>query len=234
VLKIITSGAFAAALEKILPLFSKKNNISYELTYGSSFGDAKDSIPSRIKNNEHFDIYFLAEGAINRHHEDGILDIKTKYNIVSSDVGMAVKEGSKSYDISSLSSFKEALQKANSIGYAASASGIYLENIVFPKIFSDPDFIFKKSKKILSERVGSVILRGDIEVGFQQYSELLPIKGIKIIGMLPNEIRKSFIFGSAMSNRSTSKYQTTYKELLNFINLRENLKIIENTGVKLL
>ena len=224
-LKIITSGAFAAALEKILPLFSKKNNISYELTYGSSFGDAKDSIPSRIKNNEHFDIYFLAEGAINRHHEDGILDIKTKYNIVSSDVGMAVKEGSKSYDISSLSSFKEALQKANSIGYAASASGIYLENIVFPKIFSDPDFIFKKSKKILSERVGSVILRGDIEVGFQQYSELLPIKGIKIIGMLPNEIRKSFIFGSAMSNRSTSKYQTTYKELLNFINLRENLKI---------
>jgi len=45
VLKIITSGAFAAALEKILPLFSKINNISYELAYGSSFGDAKDSIP---------------------------------------------------------------------------------------------------------------------------------------------------------------------------------------------
>ena len=140
-LKIITSGALAAALEKILPLFSKINNISYELAYGSSFGDAKDSIPSRIKNNEHFDIYFLAEGAINRHHEEGILDIKTKYNIVSSDIGMAVKEGSKSYDISSLNSFKEALEKADSIGYAASASGIYLETNVFPKIFSDPDFI---------------------------------------------------------------------------------------------
>ena len=145
---------------------------------------------------------------------------------------MAVKKGSKSYDISSLNSFKEALKKANSIGYAASASGIYLETIVFPKIFSDPDFIFKKSKKILSERVGSVISRGDIEVGFQQYSELLPVKGIKILGMLPNEIRKSFIFGSAISD--TSKYHTTYKELLNFITLKENLEIIESAGLKLL
>jgi len=231
-LKIITSGAFAAALEKILPLFSKINHISYELTYGSSFGDAKDSIPSRIKNNEDFDIYFLAEEAINRHHEEGILDIKTKYNIVSSDIGMAIKEGSKSYDISSLNSFKKALKKANSIGYAASASGIYLETIVFPKIFSDPYFIFQKSKKILSERVGSVVSRGDIEIGFQQYSELLPIKGIKILGMLPSEIRKSFIFGSAMSNNSDSIFE--YDKLLYFISLKENLEIIEKTGVKLL
>lgn len=231
-LKIITSGAFAAALEKILPLFSKKNNISYELAYGSSFGEAKDSIPTRIKNNEHFDIYFLAEGAINRHQEEGILDIKSKYNIVSSHIGMAVKEGSKSYDISSLNSFKESLKDANSIGYAASASGIYLETIVFPKIFSDPDFILKKSKKILSERVGSVISRGDIEVGFQQYSELLPINGIKILGMLPSEIRKPFIFGSAMSNSSDS--HVAYEKLLHFITLKENLEIIEKTGLKIL
>ena len=145
---------------------------------------------------------------------------------------MAVKEGSKSYDISALNSFKEALEKADSIGYAASASGIYLETNVFPKIFSDPDFIFKKSKKILSERVGSVISRGDIEVGFQQYSELLPIKGIEILGMLPKEIRKSFIFSSAISNSSNS--HATYDKLLNFINLKENLKNIESTGLNLL
>ena len=231
-LKIITSGAFAAALEKILPLFAKKNNIIYKLYYGSSFGEAKDSIPSRIRNNEYFDIYFLAEGAINKHHEEGILDIKTKCNIVSSDIGMAVKMGSKSYDISSLKSFKETLKSAKSIGYAASASGIYLENTVFPKIFSDPDPIFKKSKKILSKRVGSVIFKGDVELGFQQYSELLPIKGIKILGLLPKEIRRSFIFGSAMSYNSY--YHSTYEALLNFIISKENLESIESTGLKLL
>jgi len=231
-LKIITSGAFAAALERILPLFAQKNNITYELSYGSSFGEAKDSIPSRIKKKEHFDIYFLAEGAINRHHEEGILDIKTKHNIVSSEIGVAVKNGSNLYDISSLESFKDTLILSKSIGYAASASGIYLANTVFPKIFNDPDVIFKKSKKILSERVGSVIFRGDIEIGFQQYSELLPIKGIKIIGMLPKEIRKPFIFGSAMSNNSMS--QPIYIKLIEFIKHDDSKKYIENSGLKLL
>ena len=219
-------------LERILPLFAQKNNITYELSYGSSFGEAKDSIPSRIKKKEHFDIYFLAEGAINRHHEEGILDIKTKHNIVSSEIGVAVKNGSNLYDISSLESFKDTLILSKSIGYAASASGIYLANTVFPKIFIDPDVIFKKSKKILSERVGSVIFRGDIEIGFQQYSELLPIKGIKIIGMLPKEIRKPFIFGSAMSNNSTS--QPIYIKLIEFIKHDDSKKYIENSGLKLL
>jgi molybdate transport system substrate-binding protein len=232
VLKIITSGAFAGALEKILPLFTKKNNIIYELSYGSSFGEAKDSIPSRIKNNEHFDIYFLAEGAINKNYNEGILDIKTKHNIASSDIGIAVKEGSKLYDISSLKSFKETLISVKSIGYAASASGIYLTSTVFPKIFNDPDVIFQKSKKILSERVGSVIFRGDIEIGFQQYSELLPIKGIKIIGMLPKEIRKPFIFGSAMSINSAA--EPIYRNLIKFIKHEDNRKFIENTGLKIL
>ena len=229
-LKVITSGAFAAALEKILPLFAKKNNITYKLSYGSSFGEAKDSIPSRIKNNEHFDIYFLAEGAINKHIQEGILDIKSKQNIISSDIGIAVKKGSKLYDISSLKSFKETLISAKSIGYAASASGIYLRNTVFPKIFNDPLFIYEKSKKIFSERVGSVIFRGDVEIGFQQYSELLPIKGIKILGTLPKEIRKPFIFGSAMSINSGA--DSIYGNLIKFIKHDDSKKCIESSGLK--
>ena len=231
-LKIITSGAFAATLEKILPLFAKKNNITYELSYGSSFGEAKDSIPSRIRNNEDFDIYFLAEGAINKHHEEGILDIETKLNIVSSEIGIAVKNNSKLHDISSLKSFKETLISAKSIGYAASASGIYLANIVFPKIFNNSDAILKKSKKILSERVGSVVFRGEVEVGFQQYSELLPIKGIRIIGMLPKEIKKTFTFGSAMPMNSA--VEPIYRKLIKYIKHDDNKKFIENYGLKIL
>ena len=79
-LKIITSGALAAALEKILPIFSKEYDISYSLSYGSSFGEAHDSIPSRIKNGENFDFYFLAEGALLKHAKEGIVDINSKVN----------------------------------------------------------------------------------------------------------------------------------------------------------
>ena len=84
----------------------------------------------------------------------------------------------------------------------------------------------------MSERVGSVILRGDIEIGFQQYSELLPIKGINIMGILPKEIRKPFIFGSAMSNNSMS--ESIYKKLIEFIKHNDIQKIITKSGLKVL
>ncbi len=84
----------------------------------------------------------------------------------------------------------------------------------------------------MSERVGSVIFRGDIEIGFQQYSELLPIKGIKIIGMLPKEIRKSFIFGSAMFNNSP--YEPIYRNLIKFIKHDDIQKFITKSGLKIL
>ena len=84
----------------------------------------------------------------------------------------------------------------------------------------------------MSERVGSVIFRGDVEIGFQQYSELLPIKGIKIIGMLPKEIRKPFIFGSAMSINSAA--EPIYRNLIKFIKHDDSKKFIEKTGLNIL
>jgi len=232
VIKIITSGAFAAALEQILPIFSKKFNVKYKLYYGSSFGPAEDSIPSRIKKGENFDIFFLADGAINRHAEDGILDIKSKNQIISSNIGIAIKKGSKLHDVSNLESFKKTLIEVKSIALAASASGIYLNEVVFPKIFDNPKIILNKSVKILSERVGKVISRGEREIGFQQLSELLPIKGIVILGMLPIEIRKSFIFGSAKSLKS--RCDNYYDKLLCFIRSNEIKDLCQKTGVSIL
>lgn len=231
-LKIITSGALAAALEKILPLFSKKFNVPYELSYGSSFGAALDSIPSRIKKGEQFDIFFLADRAIDLHSEEGILNINSKCKIISSDIGVAVSENSEIYDITTLVSFKRALVEAKSIALAASASGIYLRSTLIPEIFNNPDEILNKSKQILGERVGKVIARGEAEIGFQQLSELIPIKGINILGMLPIDIRKSFIFGCATSLKTN--FKEDYVELINFIRHIDNRSIIENTGVNIL
>ena len=231
-LKIITSGALAAALEKILPIFSKEYGISYSLNYGSSFGEADDSIPSRIKNGESFDFYFLAEGALLKHAKDGIVDINSKVYLVSSNIGVAAKDGGPSFKIDTLSSFKQALIDANSIAYAASASGIYLSETVFPSLFPQNHSIRAKSTKILSERVGNVLVRGEAEIGFQQLSELMPIKGLSIIGKLPIEISKTFIFSCAIGNNSL--HIKEYDQFLGFIKQEQISKIINNTGVEIL
>ena len=57
-----------------------------------------------------------------------------------------------------------------------------------------------KSCKILSERVGSVVARGEAEIGFQQLSELLPIEGIDIVGPLPSHLQRVTVFSAGLAS----------------------------------
>ena len=38
--------------------------------------------------------------------------------------------------------------------------------------------------------VGEIVAKGEAEVGFQQLSELMPVKGIDLVGPLPEGIQK--------------------------------------------
>src|SRR4029079_12294840 len=104
--------------------------------------------------------------------------------LVRSSIGMAIRAGARKPDISSVAALKRTLLDAKSIAYAASVSGDYLATELFPRL-GIADQIASKSKRIEGERVGSVVARGEAEIGFQQVSELLPIQGIDYVGPLP-------------------------------------------------
>ena len=59
-----------------------------------------------------------------------------------------------------------------------------------------------KSKRILSERVGTVVARGDAALGLQQVSELLPIEGIEFIGVLPPEVQRMTVFSAGVTTKA--------------------------------
>jgi molybdate transport system substrate-binding protein len=57
---------------------------------------------------------------------------------------------------------------------------------------------------IVAERVGNVVARGEAEVGFQQVSELLPVKGITLAGELPPEVQNVTVFSAGVAASSTN------------------------------
>ncbi|PWK59034.1 substrate-binding domain-containing protein [Silicimonas algicola] len=190
-LRIITSGAQAAPIETLLPGYDGE----VEVSYGSSLGEAHDSIPTRLAKGERFDLYFLAEAAHARYSRDGLVS-QDFVPLVASRIGAAVREGAPVPDISTSARLKDALLAAGSVAHAASASGIYLSTEVFPAL-GIADEMKDKARTIFSERVGRVVARGDADLGFQQMSELLPIPGITIVGPLPPDFARVFVFGAA-------------------------------------
>lgn len=196
-LQVITSGAFAAALKELTPIYIAQTGEDIALHFGSSLGAAQDSIPTRLLEGQTFDIFILARQALNIFAAGGHLASGAGWDLVESNIGMAVKANDPAPDISTLEAFKYTLLNARRIALAASASGIYLSDEVFPKL-EITGHMKKTAFTVFGERVGHVIARGEADIGFQQVSEILPIKTVKLVGMLPDEIRTPFFFSAAL------------------------------------
>ena len=52
--------------------------------------------------------------------------------------------------------------------------------------------------------VGTAVARGDAEIGFQQISELLPIKGIQYVGPLPPQVQRTSIISAGIRSGAQS------------------------------
>ena len=78
--------------------------------------------------------------------------------------------------------------------------------------------------------VADVVARGDADIGFQQVSELLPVKGITYVGPIPDAVQKVTDF-SAVTTSSTSK-QELIKSFLAFLTSPASRAVVEATGIE--
>jgi len=153
----------------------------------------------------------------------------SQVDLVRSSISMAVRAGAPRPDISSVEALKRALLNAKSIAYSASASGVYLSTELFPKL-GIADAVRSKSRRIESERVGTIVARGDAEIGFQQLSELLPIAGIDIVGPLPAGAQRVTVFSAGIA--TGSKNIEAAKALIRFLSSSDVAPVITRSGLE--
>ena len=227
-LSVITSGAFAAALKLLAPMYEKKSGHTVQLSFGSSMGTAPDSIPTRLAKGEIFDVLVLAGPALDQFIHSGVIASGSKVHLAGSRMAAAVRTGDPIPDLSTLDGFKAALLNTPRVAYSASASGTYLSEEIFPKL-GIAEQMALSAKKIYGERVGTILMRNETDLGFQQYSELLPIAGIDIIRELPNEIQKTFYFTAGIGAQ-TSQLQHA-RDLIAYLASEEAAPTIRETGL---
>ena len=228
-IQVITSGAFAEALKSLVPEYEKQSPNKVIISYGSSMGTAPDSIPSRLARNEKFDVLILASPSLDDFIKSGAVQPGTRVDLVASVMGAVVKSGAPKPDISTMAGLKSALLNAKSVAYSASASGVYLSTELFPKM-GISEQMDKTARKIYSERVASVVARGEAELGFQQVSELIPIPGVDFIGELPPEAQKTVLFSAGITNNVSNLNSS--RDLITFLASPKAAPTIQKAGLK--
>ena len=192
-------------------------------------GSAPDSIPSRLSRGERFDILILASPALDAFIKSGQVEAGTKVDLVASVIGAAVRKGASKPDISTVEALKKTLLASKSVAYSASASGTYLSTVLFMQL-GIAEQMQLTAKKIYSERVGTVVARGEADLGFQQLSELIPIGGIEFIGELPGEVQQTVLFSAGItSNRNNLN---AARDLIAFLASKQAVPMITQAGLK--
>ena len=168
----------------------------------------------RVRDGEKFDIVVLAADAIDKLVAVGRVVAGSKTDLARSSVAIAVRTGAPRPDVGTEGALREAVLSARSIGYSTGPSGVALQQlferwgiaeVIRPGVVQAPPGV----------PVGTLITRGDVELGFQQLSELMHFDGIDVIGPMPPGIEIDTTFSGGICAESV---QSDFaRALLDFI-----------------
>jgi molybdate transport system substrate-binding protein len=227
-LHVMISGGFAAAYTELVPQYERASGNHVITARGPSMGETPEAIPNRLERGEPADVLIMVDDALEGLMAKGVAVPGSRVDLAKSSIAMAVKFGAPKPDIGSVDAFRKALINAKSIAYSDSASGVYLEKVLFPKIDIEGK-IQSHSRMIPAEPVGQVVARGEAELGFQQKSELQPVKGIEIVGLIPAELQKVTVFVAGVGAKSTQP--NAARDFIKFLTSRDAAAAIYKSGM---
>jgi molybdate transport system substrate-binding protein len=156
----------------------------------------------RVNSGEPFDLVVLAADAIDRLAAAGHVAADSVTALVRSEVAVAVREGAPQPDIGCEAALRRAVLAARTLGYSTGPSGTALL-----ALFEGLGIAEAVRERLVQAPagvpVGALVARGDVELGFQQSSELMNLAGVAVIGPLPEPVQIVTTFSGAACRASS-------------------------------
>ena len=207
-IKLLSASALHPAIDALMPDFEKSSGHKVTVIYGTA-----GAVADRVQKGEAADVVVSSVPMIDRLQAQGKVGAADRIIIAKVGVGAFVRKGAARPDISSVDAFKRSMLAARSITYpdpaGGGASGIYMASLLERLGIAGemkPKTTLSPSAKVLYSSVAS----GDIEVGFNQNSEVLDQPSVEFVGPLPSAIQNytQFAPGIVIGSNQTEAART--------------------------
>lgn len=222
--KVMAANAVKEAFLELVSAFERSSGHRVTTIWSGTEGVAK-----RVSGGEVVDIVIIAAPNIDKLILENKLVAGSRADFAKSGVGIAVRTGLPKPDISSAEALKRTVLAANSVAYSSGPSGFYVADL-FKKMGIADQIKDKVRQPASGVQVGELVARGEADLGFQQISELLHVKGIDYLGPLPAEIQNITVYSAGL--HTAAQAPDAAKALMKFLTAPEAGPIIKKIGME--
>lgn len=192
---VLCAGAARSSVAPLVEAFARDTGNGVTLEFGTA-----GQIQAKLKEGARPDVVIVTSTVIGELEKAGVVAPGSAADLGRTGVGVAVREGAPLPDISSVDAFRRALLAAKAVAYidpaAGGTSGKHFA-AVLARLGIENEI---KGKAVLvpggyaAERVA----RGEADIVVHQISEILPVKGVKLVGPLPPELQLYTTYTAAL------------------------------------
>jgi molybdate transport system substrate-binding protein len=224
---VLTAGAVQEGEKKLADEYRHLtgNRVSF---IAGTVGQIQD----RLKNREAADVIVVSKAAMEQLEKASEIRPSASAVLGRIGIGVGAKEGSTIPDISTTEKFKSAMLNARTITYMDPAAGAS-SGIATAKILKDLGIADEMAKKTRLTETGysaERVASGEVELAIQNISEILPVKGVRLAGALPEPLQVYTIYAAGVASNSVNPKEAM--DFIRFLIRKESAQAWQTAGVE--
>jgi len=200
-IKVLSAGAMKSMVTELAETFRQETGHTVVISSGTA-----GEIRQKVTAGDPADVVFVTDTVLEQLVAANMLVADSRADIARTGIGVAVREGAPLPDISTPEAFKPPVLAAKSLVYVDPArgatSGIHFAGVLQRLGIADT----VKDKTVLwpGGLAAEALVKGQADLCVHQISEILPVKGVTLVGPLPRELQKVTTYSAALSSRAAT------------------------------
>jgi molybdate transport system substrate-binding protein len=199
-IKVLSAGAVRTIVTELAGAFEKETGHKVSLDFGT-VGVTRQRLAT-----EPADVVIMSDVAIDESIKQDRVVSGTRTDIARTGIGVGVRDGAPKPDISTTEAFKQALLAAKSLTYVDPAqgatSGIHFAGVL--QTLGITDAMKAKTTLVPGGYPAELVAKGEVEMVVHQISEIVPVKGVTLVGPLPREVQKVTVYSAGIATKATA------------------------------
>lgn len=199
-IKVLSAGAVRSIITELAQAFEKETGHKVGLAFGTV------GVTRKRLGEEPADVVIMTDVAIDESSTQGAVVAGSRADIARTGMGVGVRDGAPKPDIATPEAFKQALLAAKSITYVDPAqgatSGIHFAGLL--QRFGIAEAVKPKTTLVPGGYPAELVARGEVEMVVHQISEIVPVKGVTLVGPLPKQVQKVTTYSAGLARKAGS------------------------------